>query len=282
MYTQTYYHTKFEKDADRNTDTVPLQVNCVGAVSQNFSTRNVRQDYYYLYVLEGKICMEECTLFPGDVIVFEPGHMYQYKSEGEAAYLWAHYTGYEAYSLTKSTLHELNVKQHIGIREEIIDCFKNLFREFIINDEAATHLSGCILKEILFFTSRYVNAGDKTRVPLLAMKYIHHHFAENINIDQLAQIEHMSCTSLRNIFKRHTGISPNEYIIAQRISAACQLLSQTDQAVSEIAANVGYNDQYYFSRIFKKKVGIPPLQYRYSKDLHAAKLSYNKQQKNLR
>ena len=72
----------------------------------------------------------------------------------------------------------------------------------------------------------------------------------------------MSCTSFRSAFKKHTGVSPNEYIITQRISAACQLLVQTDKSISEIAAEVGYGDQYYFSRIFKKKMGVPPLGYR--------------------
>lgn len=264
MRTQTYFHTKLENDADRKNDTVPLQVNCVGAVSQEFSNRSVRRDYYYIYVLEGKMIMEECTLFPGDVIIFEPGHNYQYRNEGETTYLWVHYTGFEACSLTKSVIHKPNVRQHIGIHEEIIDCFEKLFREFMINDEAARQLSACILKEILFFTSRYVDADEKSSVPLMAMEYIHRHFKENIDIDSLARMEHMSATSLRNIFKKHTGVSPNEYIITQRISAACRLLAQTDQSIREIAAEAGYHDQYYFSRIFKKKVGVSPLKYRYA------------------
>ena len=67
------------------------------------------------------------------------------------------------------------------------------------------------------------------------------------------------------MFKEHTGISPNEYVIAQRISAACRLLTHTDKSVSSVAAEVGYHDQYYFSRIFRKKVGVPPLKYRYEK-----------------
>lgn len=264
MRTQTYFHTKLQNDADRKNDTVPLQVNCVGAVSEEFFNRSIRRDFYYIYVLEGKMVMEECTLFPGDVIVFEPGHRYQYKSEGETTYLWVHYTGFEACSLTNLALHKPNVKQHIGIREEIIDCFEKLFREFMINDEAAGQISVCLLKEILLFTGRYADADEKISVPLIALEYIHRHFKEDIDIDSLARMEHMSGTSLRNLFKNHTGISPNEYIITQRISAACRLLSQTEQSISEIAAEVGYHDQYYFSRIFKKKVGVPPLKYRCS------------------
>ena len=105
MRTQTYFHTKLEGEANRKNDAVPLQVNCVGAVSEarSFSTRAVRQDYYYIYVLNGEMLLEDCCLMPGDVMVFEPGHDYQYTSRGETAYLWVHYTGFEARSLTKST-----------------------------------------------------------------------------------------------------------------------------------------------------------------------------------
>lgn len=264
MRTQTYFHTRFQGDANRRNDAVPLQVNCVGAVSkeQQFSTRDVRRDYYYLYVQEGKMILPGCTLLPGDVMVFEPGYVYQYQSEGETEYLWVHYTGYEACSITTAAHLKPNEKRHIGLRNEIVECFQRLFREFMINDEAAKQLSVCLLREIMALTGRYAGEEKKSNLPLLAIEYIHSHFKEEIDVDHLAQMEHMSCTAFRMSFKSHTGLSPNEYIIAQRIGAACRLLTQTNNSINEIAADVGYADQYYFSRIFKKKVGIPPLKYR--------------------
>lgn len=264
MQSQTYFHTKLQNDADRRNDTVPLEVNCVGMVSEDasFSSGSVRRDYYYMYVLKGKMILPECTLFPGDVIVFEPGYTYQYTSEGETAYLWVHYTGFEAYSVTKSAGLMLHEKKQIGMHREIIGCFQKLFREFIINDEEARQLSVCLLREILLFTGRYAGSEEKRSLPLLALAYIHRSFQENIDIDSLARMENMGCTSFRSVFKKHTGVSPNEYIITQRISAACRLLAQTDKSISAIAADVGYHDQYYFSRIFKKKMGVSPLKYR--------------------
>ena len=265
MRTQTYFHTKFEREANRKNDTVPLQVNCVGAVSfKNFSNRSVRHDFYYIYVLKGKMVMQDCELLPGDVMIYEPEHEYQYHSEGETSYLWVHYTGLEAYTLTKAAILQPNVKQHIGIHKELIDCFKKLFREFIIHDEAAKQVSLCLLKEILYRTGRYVGADQKKGAPLQAIEYIHGHFREELDVDELAKMEHMSSTAFRVAFRKHTGVSPNEYIISQRISASCQLLMQTNMSISAIAADVGYGDQYYFSRIFKKKVGMPPLKFRHS------------------
>ena len=52
MRTQTYFHTRFESEANQRNERVTLQVNCVGAVSrQEFSNKSVRKDFYYIYVL---------------------------------------------------------------------------------------------------------------------------------------------------------------------------------------------------------------------------------------
>lgn len=264
MRNQSYFHTDIESKANIKNETVPLQVNCTGVVSPNsaFASRSIRQDYYYIYVLKGKMIMPEETLLPGDAIVLEPGRFYQYYSEGETSYLWVHYTGFEAYSLTMSAFHTLNTKISIGIHKEIVDCFKKMFREFIINDEAAQKITVCLLREIFALTDRYAGAGKKS-MPLEAIEYIHGHYRDDIDIEELAAMEHMSCTTFRIVFKKHTGVSPNEYIIAQRVSEACRLLSQTNKSIRAIAAEIGYSDQYYFSRIFKKKVGTSPLKYRF-------------------
>lgn len=277
MQTQTYYHTKLETDANRSDETVPLQVNCVGAVSQKerFFNHSVRRDFYYIYVLKGKMIMEAETLEAGDVIVFEPGQRYRYESEGETEYLWVHYTGFDARHVTASALRRadsdifaaravfgFNEKMQIGLHREILECFEKLFREFIINDEASRTICVCVLREILALTGRYAGARNGEDRPFASIEHIHRFFREEIGVESLAEMENKSCTAFRSAFKAHTGVSPNEYIIMQRIGEACRLLSQTESSVCEIAKEVGYEDPYYFSRIFKKKVGSAPLAWR--------------------
>ena len=71
------------------------------------------------------------------------------------------------------------------------------------------------------------------------------------------------CTdSLRKRFKHETGISMHQYFIRLKINAAKSMLSNMTYSISGIADFLGFNDQYYFSRLFKKKIGISPLKYR--------------------
>lgn len=67
---------------------------------------------------------------------------------------------------------------------------------------------------------------------------------------------------LYRLFKQEVGMSPCEYIIDYKIKLARQLLEETSLAVNEIAGSVGYDDGLAFSKLFSKRVGMPPSQYR--------------------
>ena len=63
-------------------------------------------------------------------------------------------------------------------------------------------------------------------------------------------------------FREATGMSPLEYAHTLRLEEAKQLLESTDQAIEAVAAEVGYEESGFFSRLFRRKVGLTPAQYR--------------------
>ncbi|MGO4527553.1 AraC family transcriptional regulator [Paenibacillus sp. 2TAF8] len=93
------------------------------------------------------------------------------------------------------------------------------------------------------------------------LRYIQNHYREQVTLDSLAEQFNYSSRHFSMQFKRKTGYSPIDYLIQTRIAKARTLLVRSDATLSEIAAEVGYSDVYYFSRIFKKHVGISPILY---------------------
>ena len=88
------------------------------------------------------------------------------------------------------------------------------------------------------------------------------HFARDLTVADVAHACHVSRSWLFHAFPEHTGFTPMSYAIHLRLQEACRLLSVTDQKVADIAAAVGYADAFYFSRLFKKHIGLSPDTYR--------------------
>jgi len=107
--------------------------------------------------------------------------------------------------------------------------------------------------------------GDKAF--LNALSLIHENYRENISIDYLAEIAHLSRSALVRRFHEVCGMSPHKYLVKRRIEAATHDLENTDLSLTEIAENSGFYDTAHFTRIFKAETGISPANYR--KNLHA-------------
>jgi AraC-like DNA-binding protein len=81
-------------------------------------------------------------------------------------------------------------------------------------------------------------------------------------VEEIAKEFHYSSSHYTALFKKKTGLSPIDYFIRMKIYYACQLLTQRELIIKEIADKIGYDDPYYFSRIFKKVTGKSPAQYK--------------------
>lgn len=95
----------------------------------------------------------------------------------------------------------------------------------------------------------------------LVKRYLHNHFQEGISLELLANKYNYSPRYLSTKFKQQTGASPIEYLIQIRITESKKLLLETEAPLRVIAAQVGYTDEYYFSRLFKKQTGLSPGRY---------------------
>lgn len=94
--------------------------------------------------------------------------------------------------------------------------------------------------------------------------YVEAHLGERLQNDQIAQALFLNVDHLNRIFKKETGMTLSEYISVKRIDRAKLLLLTTRMPVSEVAMSVGFQSFSYFSKIFKKRVGVEPSKFRAS------------------
>lgn len=112
-----------------------------------------------------------------------------------------------------------------------------------------------------------VKDPDSARIFLQIKAFIDIHYAEpELTCQTLSEEFSYTRKYLSRLFTRHFQIGITEYITTVRINHAVALLEQTRMPIAEVAARVGFADPLYFSRVFKRKVGIPPAAYRKQAD----------------
>ena len=135
-----------------------------------------------------------------------------------------------------------------------------------VND--LTELSYMLLDILDLFSSAAFSKYKKTDIPALkeAVEYIGNHYAENISLEEVAEHVGLNAAYFSSLFKREMEINFSNYVTEKKMEAAKRMLKNTNAPLIEIAMSLGYENQSYFSSVFKKYCNMTPKQYRYSKD----------------
>lgn len=113
------------------------------------------------------------------------------------------------------------------------------------------HLSRCYEKQSSKSSRQLLRIGE-------AISHLERHFSDQITLDDLARIAHMSKRNFQRAFHEAMGTSPINYLIRLRIARAASYLTQTTMSISEISYEVGFPDGNYFSRKFREVMGVTP------------------------
>ena len=104
--------------------------------------------------------------------------------------------------------------------------------------------------------------NDKLKIVNKGIEYINKNYNEAISISQISDILEIDRRRFSDIFQEVIGLSPIKYLTEYRLKEAKRLLKFSSYTISEIADMTGYNDCFYFSKTFKKNVGMCPRRYR--------------------
>lgn len=103
----------------------------------------------------------------------------------------------------------------------------------------------------------------QTKDRILAIIHqLHAEPARDWHIDQLASLTGLSLPHFTERFRKQTGCPPKQFLIRLRLQIASALMQDADLTVAEIANRIGYDDPYYFSRLFRRHTGLSPRAYR--------------------
>ena len=186
---------------------------------------------------------------------------------------WVHFAGEDSACYTSLLPHGEHV---IPVSRSIREKAEQLFREchgtftngftntrILFAAQALRHLLA-----LFFYGNPAFSPGTPTgshRSFSTTIEFMREHLDGNLKLEDMARHAGFSVARFSSLFRAQTGFSPVEYYIRLRIQAACRLMDTMALNISETANRIGYDDPYYFSRIFSKIMGMPPTAYRKAK-----------------
>ena len=131
-----------------------------------------------------------------------------------------------------------------------------------------TEAAEALMRAILVRTCEILSAQREkaeTRESALGRgirQYLDRNYMENLHLADVAAALHTSASHASHLFRKENGLSPMQYVALRRIGEAQNLLINTKMSVTDIAAQVGYNNSNYFQNVFHHALGMTPCEYR--------------------
>lgn len=241
-----------------------------------FTARENLPSYMIMYGLSGEGILEynneTFSIKPGNLIwmdCFLPQYYYTSKKTSHWHYMWVHLYGptAQAYYNAFKDANAGSILLRPDSDAIIMQIFSSLFDIYRTGSNSLQDdiLASSLLTQLMVNCIQIAGSNEHTRQKpdyvAAILSYINSNYQEDISLDVLSQEFSINKFYLQKLFKRHVGLSPNEYLARTRLARAKQLLRTTDDSVIRIAQEVGYTATY-FDNVFKKFEGISPRAYR--------------------
>ena len=234
------------------------------------------EQYILVYCIEGhglvNIFNKEIQLSPNTYFIIPRiiSHKYQAVKNDPWTIYWVHFTGSHSSLLYGKVLKD-NEKRatYIPFDERRISLFNNIMDilELGYSSDNLDFVNISLWQLLCSFIYdnyflKFTQKQSNLDIVNSAISYVKENPDEPILIKDIADRFNYSSSHFLTLFKKKTGYTPSHYFNLMKIQQACQYLSFTTMSIKEICFGLGYNDPLYFSRLFKKIMGIPPNSYR--------------------
>ncbi len=232
-----------------------------------------RSDYLLLYVWAGQVQVQEAgrrlPASAGSVVVYRPGECQHYThvaQERTQAY-WLHFSGTGAEGLLQKAGFLARITP-VGCVPEARELLRRLIHELQFRQRQYEMFCQA---QILLLLATLSRSRQQRESAQLAQKYrrlaaviahMHANCQQSLSVSDFARMCDLSEHHFIHLFHEYTGEAPYAYLTRLRLEKAKDLMVSTTLNISEIAAAVGYPNPLYFSRLFRRHMGVPPSQFR--------------------
>jgi AraC-like DNA-binding protein len=239
--------------------------------------RRILKDYELFFVTDGELWMEQnetICLKKGELLTHVKEELQWGTKATQTTFYWFHFDGEvqifnseeEAKACCERGEKWIFFADHFALKnlDRIILMLTEL-NHYGFEDKdglVKSYLTGALLAEIAsqYRQSFAPYAEDKRFAEILGWLSLHE--TEEISVTQLAERFAYNPKYLSMLFRKFTGKTAKAYVIEKKIGLAKRLLQSGTDSVKQVARAVGFSDEYYFMRIFKKEVGMTPKNYR--------------------
>lgn len=207
------------------------------------------------------------TLGPGDSYLLPEGHGHEYFSDRNNPWekIWVNFSGSFSLSLLRLWgLEGVCVFRSLDLSDLLLQLQE---RASGATPEATEQCTGILVQAFTrMAASLHAQPDTLPSQACILQAYIDRHITEPLRTEQLAACIGRSASQAQRLFRGEFGISLYQYVLDRKLSLACQLLRETGMSVREIAAYLSFEDEFYFSGLFRRKIGISPSKFREGKE----------------
>ncbi|MVT09465.1 AraC family transcriptional regulator [Chitinophaga sp. ysch24] len=228
--------------------------------------------YILIYCIEGEgwyRLYDKTFMVKADQYFILPklqGHEYGAADKEPWSIYWVHFTGEQAEHLYRF----LTPRKQAGpqtvarspMRQMIFDDILHHL-EFMNNTESIVYANCNLYAFITSFKQVQLKTADKKGNSIqTVIALMKDNLDKNLTLEEFAAAVNISASHLSALFREKTKYSPISLFTSLKIQKASQLLQESDYNIKTVASKLGYDDQYHFSRVFKKIMGVSPRKFK--------------------
>ncbi|MGB3151007.1 MAG: helix-turn-helix domain-containing protein [Maribacter sp.] len=231
-------------------------------------------EYIFIYCVEGEGTLnvdgESIRVSPNSfyIIPKNTAHSYKAHEHNPWSIYWIHFDGLAAEALYERYLDPKKTDNSIPFESERISLFNQIYQiyqsEYVLPKLEYANILGLNLVSSFIYreVKDSVHMENHNNVVDSIIDFLNENLDKSYKSEEIAEKFNYSPSYLFNLFKKRTGYSLIHFFNLKKIQKACEYLKYTDLSIKEISYKMSFQDPLYFSRTFKKYIGVSPRVYR--------------------